>query len=210
MHLSRVLKTSVKCTHGYCNNCRQRGANKGAHGSLLLKPGFSTNQDSSKLTWTRHQRPIGKCKLTVKVPWKVGGSQAVKRYSVMDLGRDSPVLIMSFLLFDCFPVYFLFCLFFVFLFLSLFLIVFLCFLFFLFFSFFFFCFLFFSRPSRHQNWKKNRKVPAVQNDEFLVNIWISEPVDNGLGMAHLRTTPLSCFSFFFFRFSSSFFEHISL
>ena len=34
----------------------------------------------------------GSVMLTVKVPWKVGGSQAVKRYSVMDLGRDSPVL----------------------------------------------------------------------------------------------------------------------
>ena len=37
----------------------------------------------------------GSGKLTVKLSWGVVGSQAVKRYSVMDLGRDSPVLYLQ-------------------------------------------------------------------------------------------------------------------
>ena len=31
----------------------------------------------------------------MKVPWKVGGSQAAKRYSRIDLGQDPPVLCLQ-------------------------------------------------------------------------------------------------------------------
>ena len=52
-----------------------------------------SSQDSSKFTCTHHQRPIGKwevdCEGTVG---GVEGSQAVKRYSMMDPGQDSSVL----------------------------------------------------------------------------------------------------------------------
>ena len=44
---------------------------------------------SSRVRVTKDRQGSGK--LTVTGPWKVGCSQAVKMYSVMDLGQDSPV-----------------------------------------------------------------------------------------------------------------------
>ena len=51
----------------------------------------------SRVRVTRNRWRSGK--LTAKqssvVPWEVAGSQAVDRYSVMDLGQDHPVLCSS-------------------------------------------------------------------------------------------------------------------
>ena len=68
----------MKCTQGYCNNCRQRGTNNGVHSSLLLRPGCIT-------TW-------GSGKLTVKLSWEVVGNQAVKRFSDESWARLSFVM----------------------------------------------------------------------------------------------------------------------
>ena len=67
-------------------HCGHRSANKDGHSLLLLRPGFiQAHLYASPET----DRESGK--LTVKVPWKIGGSQAVKKCSMMDLGQDSPV-----------------------------------------------------------------------------------------------------------------------
>ena len=82
--------------------------------------------------------------------------------------------------------------------------------FFAFFSFFLFLFFsFFSRPSRRQNRKNRREGRIVKMTFFFCEELIFEPRWTGerggregvsFGKAHLRVTPLSCFSFLFFCF----------
>ena len=60
--------------------------------SAWMTQQVSTNaheHHKSRVRVTKDRLESGK--LTVKVPWKVEGGQAVKRYSVMDFGRDFPL-----------------------------------------------------------------------------------------------------------------------
>ena len=67
-------------------HCGHRSANKDGHSLLLLRPGFIQAH-----VYASPETDGESGKLTVKVPWKIGGSQAVKKCSMMDLGQDSPV-----------------------------------------------------------------------------------------------------------------------
>ena len=71
--------------------CLREWNTKGKHTGQL-----STNvrQHHSSRACVTKDRP-GSGTLTVKVPWEVVGSQGGNKYSVMDLGRDSPGFVSS-------------------------------------------------------------------------------------------------------------------